>query len=109
MNNYTIKHTYSTSAGSAFVMGALLMMHLVGHSPQGKHSLPILPSVAIQESSKTFGQYANIFTGKYEDLNINFEETVGSFYAQLLAAQEPLGKEFEKVLFDNLWDLIVRT
>jgi len=30
-----------------------------------------------------------------------------TFYANLLAKQEPLGTEFEKVLYDNLWDLYV--
>ncbi len=30
------------------------------------------------------------------------------FNRQLAAKQEPLGKEFEKVLFDNLSDLYVR-
>lgn len=34
-----------------------------------------------------------------------FEEEVGSFFAHLLASQEPLGAEFERVLHENLWDL----
>ena len=27
------------------------------------------------------------------------------FYSDLLAQQEPLGAEFEKILYDNLWEL----
>jgi hypothetical protein len=30
------------------------------------------------------------------------------FYADLLAGQQELGAEFEKVLYDNLWDLYAR-
>jgi hypothetical protein len=33
------------------------------------------------------------------------EEALARFNAELLAAQEPLGKEFESVLYDNLWEL----
>lgn len=33
---------------------------------------------------------------------------VTSFYAKLLSSQEPLGVEFEKVLYDNLWELYER-
>jgi hypothetical protein len=31
-----------------------------------------------------------------------------NFYADLLAGQQELGTEFEKVLYDNLWDLYAR-
>lgn len=30
---------------------------------------------------------------------------ITDFYEKLSAQQEPLGQDFEKVLFDNLWDL----
>jgi hypothetical protein len=39
---------------------------------------------------------------------IDFEGAITIFYPTLLANQQPLGKEFEKVLFDNLYDLYVR-
>lgn len=44
-----------------------------------------------------------------EDHRQEHEATIAHFYSQLLAKQEPLGKEFEAVLYDNLWDLYVRT
>ncbi len=31
------------------------------------------------------------------------------FYHNLAFKQQPLGKEFEKVLYDNLWDLYIRS
>ncbi len=37
----------------------------------------------------------------------NFESTIINFYANLLTRQKPLGKDFGKVLYDNLWDLYV--
>jgi len=46
---------------------------------------------------------------EHKHLGVSFEETVASFYEQFLTMQEPLGKEFEQVLHDNLWNLIVRT
>jgi hypothetical protein len=38
-----------------------------------------------------------------------FAAELAKIYADLLARQEPLGKEFEDVLFDNLEDLYERT
>lgn len=35
----------------------------------------------------------------------NFEQVIHDFYSELLAHQEPLGEQFEAVLFNNLWDL----
>jgi hypothetical protein len=39
----------------------------------------------------------------------NFEKYITTFYTALLLKQQPLGKEFEKVLYDNLWDLYERS
>ena len=113
MNNYAIKHESNTSFGSAIVIaaglvGSLMLQPDVGQLPPAI-SLLRRPSVRIEEISKTFGKYTNSFTGEYENTSINFEETLSSFYAKLLTMQEPLGKEFEQVLYDNLWDLVVRT
>lgn len=59
----------------------------------------------IDGSISTFNSLTNAITGNYESAPVGFEQKVGSFYGRLLASQEPLGVEFEKVLFDNLWDL----
>lgn len=40
--------------------------------------------------------------------NINKEESdkiLEGFLSELLSKQEPLGEEFSKVLYDNLWNL----
>jgi len=116
MSNYTIQQASSTAAGSAMMtqaglglMGALLIAQLaVGKNPEPNVSLLKHPQVRIEENSKTFGQYTNLFI-EHKHLSFSFEETVASFYEQFLVMQEPLGKEFEQVLYDNLWSLIVRT
>ena len=33
------------------------------------------------------------------------QKELQDFYQELLKKQEPLGKDFTKVLIDNLWDL----
>lgn len=48
----------------------------------------------------------NAFTGDYASQpDFDFEGSMTNFYASLLARQEPLGADFEKVLYENLWDL----
>lgn len=56
-------------------------------------------------SGATFDSYRGVVTGQYDRSAVKFEQAVGNFYAKLLLRQEPLGSEFEKVLYDNLWDL----
>jgi hypothetical protein len=114
MNNYTIKDESNTSFGSALLiiaglLGSLTLQPYGGQGPQPDLSLIRRPPVKIEEISKTFGHYVSSFTGEYETLSLGFEETVTMFYAQLLGMQEPLGKEFEEVLYNNLWDLLVHT
>ncbi len=113
MNNYAIKHESNTSFGCAMFIAAGLVGSLMLQPDVGQISTDISllrrPSVRIEEISKTYGKYTNSFTGEYEYPSVTFEETLTSFYTMLLTVQEPLGKEFEEVLYDNLWDLIVRT
>ena len=48
----------------------------------------------------------NILTGYYpSSVETTFEAVVTSFFQELSSNQEPLGSEFERVLFENLWDL----
>jgi hypothetical protein len=39
----------------------------------------------------------------------NVEQTVEALYSTLMQNQESLGKEFEQVLYENLWGLYVRS
>lgn len=48
---------------------------------------------------------SSTITGAYESGFDSFKLSVSNFYSRLLVSQEPLGAEFEKVLYDNLWDL----
>jgi len=99
-------------AGGVRMIGTLMMLQLLNPGvpcQQPEVSQLVRPTIQMEESSKTFGQYTNAFTGEYEDISLNFEENVASFYEQLWAIQEPLGKEFEQVLYDNLWNLFVHT
>jgi hypothetical protein len=48
----------------------------------------------------------NILTGYYpSSVETTFEAVVTNFFQELSSNQEPLGSEFERVLFENLWDL----
>lgn len=53
----------------------------------------------------TYNSMRGIVTGHYDSNTKNFEQSVGDFYEKLLAHQEPLGADFKKVLYENLWDL----
>ena len=53
----------------------------------------------------TYSLYQNAFTGDYQSRSLDFEGSMMNFYASLLTKQESLGADFEKVLYNNLWDL----
>jgi len=70
-----------------------------------RHNKPLFQKpYSLDGNVSTYNRFAGI-TGEYVSIPQEFEHTVGSFYARLLANQEPLGAEFEKVLYENLWDL----
>jgi len=116
MNEYRTQQESGTAAGAAKIiqfglMAATLLVTPVAAtqcSPLAKPPRNYLP-LNIGETPNTFGQFANIFSGEYEHARFDFELEVADFYSKLLATQEPLGKEFERVLHDNLSSLYVRT
>jgi hypothetical protein len=61
-------------------------------------------SIVYGGSQSTFGQIA------ITRIALLAEGTASlvSFYSNLRANQEELGSEFEKILFDNVWDLYAR-
>ena len=61
-------------------------------------------SIVYGGSQSTFGQIAITRM----TLLAQGSASLVSFYSQLRASQEELGSEFEKVLFDNVWDLYAR-
>jgi len=76
--------------------------------PEVEQQLPLEPFSTLA-NLPSFGQVVSIFPRDFvDDMDTQFEETVSSFYAQLVESQEPLGQEFERVLHENLWDLYER-
>lgn len=62
--------------------------------------------VYVDEQNSTFYNFSKSPTGQVTVTNgPTFEHVVQQFYTTLLSGQEPLGKDFEQVLFDNLIDL----
>jgi hypothetical protein len=61
-------------------------------------------SIVYGGSQSTFGQIA------ITRITLLAEGTASlvSFYSNLRANQEELGSDFEKILFDNVWDLYAR-
>jgi hypothetical protein len=117
MDNYDIQESSDTSSSGVNIITTgivLIGAMLMATSPATTSFRPSISltgdsRVEIVESSKTYGQYANPFTGEYNSSRLGLEETVMAFYQQLLEKQEPLGKEFEQVLYENIWDLLVET
>jgi hypothetical protein len=96
----------SSTAGTAVYAILAVGLALVSPQPPPRVALPtIIPVVR----PSTIGQFGNAFATAYQSQAVDFEGAVTAFYATLLAKQQPLGKEFEKVLYDNLWDLYVRS
>jgi hypothetical protein len=110
MNNYSAQQVSSTVSVGVVIFGVLLTSQQSSWNHQ-KLSKPLSDSynIVINEESKTFGRYTKFSIREDESVKLNFEEEVNSFYAKLLSKQEPLGKEFEQILHDNLWDLLITT
>lgn len=102
-----IRHGNESSTFSYVFMVGFVAMQLTHPTAASDHSdRHFLPQAYYSEGNKpTFNNSANPITGEYI-LSLNgFEKSVSDFYARLLTSQEPLGAQYEKVLYDNLWDL----
>lgn len=105
-----LRYGQSSSTFSYVLMAGLVAAQLMhsdpahlGHANLSSGSLRGIYSAT--GNTNTFSTYGNPISGEYEIGSSDFEFSVGRFYARLLDGQEPLGGEFEKVLYDNLWDL----
>lgn len=108
--SYRLDHTPSTNsssavcvptAGAAFLLTGMLFASIPHESAalqrNDRYAAPL---------NGTYSPLQNAFTGEYaKHSDLDFEGTVAAFYATLLGRQEPLGAEFEKILYDNLWEL----
>lgn len=63
-----------------------------------------LPADSIPFAS-AYNKYVVSSRSSLKQESTSFEGDVTDFFQKLSAEQEPLGREFEQVLFDNLWDL----
>ena len=108
MNSYYIKQA-SRTIGSVVIAGLIASQAVssAGDDQQTESKKTALkPEVYYSGvTPKSYTTYGNFITGEYYQIRYNFEESVSNFYAKLLSNQEPLGADFEKVLYDNLWDL----
>lgn len=105
-----IRYNIASSTMSNVVMAGLFSIAALNASPEksgldtGAH--PVFSNTySSGNRTATSDYFRGSITGQYDLNPIQFEHAVGNFYGRLLSSQEPLGAEFEKVLFDNLWDL----
>lgn len=110
MNNFGLNQ-YSSS-GSFDLSRLFAMFHLASERDISDDiartmSNPLFMSVPYQlfATPATFDQCRTTLMGEYRQERTRFENNIASFYAKLLAGQEPLEDRFEKVLYGNLWDL----
>jgi hypothetical protein len=98
-----------TSLGglAAGFMAAQLLSPVVAATPQWQDRGNLV-FYAIPRITGTHGEHGNLFAVAGFANSSAVESSIVSFYSNLLTKQERLGDEFEKILFDNLWDLYAR-
>jgi hypothetical protein len=67
-----------------------------------------MPFIDYGLSPSTYGERAYIFEPGNLARTPMPDMEFHSFYTDLMAKQERLGNDFERVLFENLWDLYAR-
>jgi hypothetical protein len=111
MLSYSFDHTPSTNSSSTVCVPALgaavlLTGMLLASIPSESTAPHRIDRYDVPQLNGTFSQLQNPFTGEYtKQSDFDFAGSLTTFYATLLGQQEPLGAEFEKVLYDNLWEL----
>lgn len=64
--------------------------------------------ISLSATSQTYGTRNELFS--YHNLSFgspSFEMFSAEFYDKLSTSQQELGADFERVLFDNLWNLYI--
>ena len=105
-----IRYNQTNTLGQmVLVVGVLALQALPAMSQQdvAEQSNKSISGAAYRtkNNSPTYSHIGNQFSGEYSNAPEIFEQTVGNFYEQLLAHQEPLGNDFERILHQNLWNL----
>ncbi|MFA6972632.1 MAG: hypothetical protein WC208_14715 [Gallionella sp.] len=109
MNNISYGQVSSTFSHVLLTAGFLALLQgttMQNDNFADRNINGLLHSMYVAGDNKpTFNTVGSLVVGSY-DLTINeLENSVSNFYSRLLASQESLGAEFEKVLYANLWDL----
>ncbi len=97
-------------SGTSGNVGWMLLAASLALASHPETPRAIVPALTLAVRPSTVGQFGNMFATVLPQPEIpDFEAAVAAFYSTLLANQEPLGKEFERVLHENLWNLYVRS
>jgi hypothetical protein len=110
MNNFGLNQ-YSSS-GSFDLSGIFAAFHLASEKNISDNPTPPMPNppfvsvpYLVFATPATFDQCRTTLMGEYRQERTRFENDITGFYAKLLSSQEPLEESFEKVLYENVWDL----
>ena len=110
MNLSPTEYRVDTLSGTSGNVGWMLLAASLAFASHSETPRAVLPALTIAVRPSTVGQFGNMFAAVLPQPQVaDFEEAIADFYSTLLANQEPLGKEFEQVLHENLWDLYVRS
>lgn len=108
-DNYYTEHTSCTfsSIAIAGLIVTQLLFNLNPIVPRKDLNMPLGKSNVYQSTAitSTFDQFKSFVTGEYYQGTDQFEAAISDFYSTLITGQELLGIEFEKVLYENLWNL----
>jgi hypothetical protein len=105
--NALLSSSKAPASLQAYVLLASLSLTSTYHAYH--NMFPAFPTFISIIRPSTVGQFGNIFATTCQPQSVNFEGAITAFYSTLLAKQQPLGAEFERVLYDNLSDLYVRS
>lgn len=111
MSEYRINQT-SATASTVIIAGLLASQSIAAHVPpnasEDSNQALFAARYKTEAQLPSFEQYRGIFGGVSSFEGDPFIESVSSFYAKLVAMQEPLGEDFSRVLHENLWELYER-
>lgn len=107
MNKLTPNHQQGTLGGSLLIVAGIVgafanISPAEGAATCGTHKQD---TYALNHCGSTFSETAVLIKTQEPEV---FEQIVSDFYEKLLSEQEPLEREFEEVLYANLWDLYMR-
>jgi len=117
MNNYTVNYISGTFSPSLSTLSGVLIAGMLTtlpiNNPAPDTRIIRRNEYVINSTSATFDQYSSSITGKFTGsvskvIVTNLEETIVTLYDHLRKIQEPLGADFQKVLDDNLSELLAR-